>query len=719
MTQYVLRSPREADDTLADLLMCHSAQAREISLQLKVREDVCFREDTWVSVGNVTLHREGVEASPERDAGAFSMQRALRYGFFDWSLPDQCTLEKEIMAAVKFPDGHQANDRDRKHVVTATKAVAQVVLRCGLAHPMIDAMALSSMPFHKTVSVVADTTAILQGGIAFVALHLVPAARITIPAIVHMEILNLSDRYLSQRRANKHGAQMLADHVLSQGGQRVLLSLERQHQIERSRLGADPLRGIIQPDSDAEDKSLGLQRVQRSFADRLILETAIQRRDRVEPNHPVMLMTADQGLARMALAEGIEPIFFDADGVSSLYGTTVSGVTFRPFKRGADTYTVALTSVLWELSIAFGCVRVVHVDSGDTFEVAAIGESLSWQPYHSSDDLLWTCATARDSAVDQRRTTTAVAGIVPSEPATKTSTSPESRTTTKAGSTVQIPVKRGDLTDDTDQPLAAEAATRYAGSYSFSPNSMLNLMVALSYGGLSDEEGMEVAGVRSIEAYVQYFRFLLAGGFVSRRGSGLRGTGSLAELLRAMLHAAFKDMQNLLKRVKSFGQFLNRLSVGVPLTARESAIRSNAFTPYCTLAELCCAGVRFAEAGIYATPKNPPPDEFAVHALSAYDAVRRGDDFALTGAWLEYLVRDVGIHPVRVRQRLAEAFQGGYVRRFFEGSTPDTRYESRTFHVLNKDESGVPSIRRMNLYHGDFLMPGRATGSIKLSEGKT
>ena len=175
-------------------------------------------------------------------------------------------------------------------------------------------MTLSRMPFRRTVSVVADTSAVLQGGIDFVALHLTPAARITIPAVVHMEILNLIDRYFSQRRAGKPSAQMLLDHVASQGGQRVLLRLERDHQLERSRLGADPLRGIIQPDSDAEDKSLGLQRVQRSFADRLVLETAIQRRDRVEPNHPVMLMTADQGQARMALAEGIEPIFFDADG---------------------------------------------------------------------------------------------------------------------------------------------------------------------------------------------------------------------------------------------------------------------------------------------------------------------------------------------------------------------------------------------------------------------
>ena len=87
---------------------------------------------------------------------------------------------------------------------------------------------------------------------------------------------------------------------------RVLVRVEMDDRVEidRPRLGADPLRGVIQPDSDSEDRSLGLQAVQRSFADRLILETAVQHRDRVAPGHSVFLMTADQGQARMATAEG-------------------------------------------------------------------------------------------------------------------------------------------------------------------------------------------------------------------------------------------------------------------------------------------------------------------------------------------------------------------------------------------------------------------------------
>ena len=543
---------------------------------------------------------------------------------------------------------------------------------------MIDAMALSRMPFRTPVSVVADTSAVLQGGLDFVALNLAPAARITIPAVVHMEILNLADRYFTQRRARKRSAQMLQDHVMSQAGQRVLLRLERDHQLERSRLGADPLRGIVQPDSDAEDKSLGLQRVQRSFADRLILETAIQRRNRVDPNHPVMLMTADQGQAHMALAEGIEPLFFDAGGVSHLLGTTLSGVTFRPFTDRPRLRAVALTHVLWELAVTFGRARAISENADAGLEVVAIDPTLPRQPYHWVDDLLWTAAI----------------GMTPVPASTP------------------VPIDRATSATEQSSPASA-AKTRSSGSYSFSPHSMLKLMSAVDSAPVADDHALSIVGVHSMLTYEQYYRFLLAGDFATRRTNRLAGTERLTDLLQSMATSAFGDMQVLLARVASFEGFLSRLTVGAPLARDESGLRKAAFAPYCALAEACCAGVFLSGSGIFATPRNPPPDQFAIQARQAYDAVRKGEHFALTGAWLEHLVRHSGIHPVRTQQRLAEAQQGGYLRRFVEGSTPETRYESRTLHVLHVD-GRIPGLRRINLYHGDFLIPGRAAVSIRI-----
>ena len=242
---------------------------------------------------------------------------------------------------------------------------------------------------------------------------------------------------------------------------------------------------------------------------------------------------------------------------------------------------------------------------------------------------------------------------------------------------------------------------------------MLKLMVAVDSAPVSDDDALSVVGVRSMQTYEQYFRFLLAGDFATRRANGLVGTERLTELLQSMATSAFDDMQRLLAGVASFEGFLSRLNVGTPLAREESGLRKVAFAPYCALAEACCAGAFLAGSGVFATPRNPPPDQFAAQAVQAYDAVREGEDFALTGAWLEHLVRHTGIHPIRARQRLAEAQQGGYVHRFVEGSTPETRYENRTLHVLHV-EGRVPGVRRINLYHGDFLIPGRAAGSIRL-----
>ena len=194
-------------------------------------------------------------------------------------------------------------------------------------------------------------------------------------------------------------------------------------------------------------------------------------------------------------------------------------------------------------------------------------------------------------------------------------------------------------------------------------------------------------------------------------------TDRLSSLIRSMIAGAFDEILVLLSLVPSFKRFLTNVEVGSPLTQGDSEISATAFRSYCALAEMCCAGVRFVDAGIYPTPENPVPEHFSRPALEAYDTVRQGEDYALTGAWLDEMTKRFGIHPVRARQRLAEAHQSGHIRRYVEGSTPETRYGNRNLHVLSFD-GGVPKVRNVNLYHGDFLMPGRAAVSIRLSKGE-
>ena len=656
-------------------------------LRLEVREDKCFRPDAWVSVGTISLHPELPAASQDAEEGTALLERAFRYGFFDWEIPGEECLTRELTEALtnEITD-RQNSDRISRDISKVAAGVAHAAIRCGLAHPVLDATTLSRLPFRRTVGIVMDTTAVLQGGLDFAARHLTPAARLRVPAVVQMEIQNFVDRYFSQRYKRPRSG-MLVDHMLSQAGQRALIRLGREHRVERPRLGAEPLRGIVQPDSDAEDRNLGLQMVQRSFADRLILETAVQRRDDAAPDHPVMLMTADQGLTRMSLAEEIEPIFFDTNAASALLGSTLSGVPFKPFVNdGLRTYPVSLGATLWELAVTFGSARLIGVASSDSFEAVAIGERF----LDAREDVLWTRAVSTSAAAK------------PSPPKIKA------------------------VADSTESDSAGPAtlsttpgprSRTLSGAYGFSPGSMIDLMVALNGAALSDAAGMEVAHVNKRNSYEQYRRFLYAGGFAVKSGAEMEKTDRLSSLIRSMIAGAFDEILVLLSLVPSFKRFLTNVEVGSPLTQGDSEISATAFRSYCALAEMCCAGVRFVDAGIYPTPENPVPEHFSRPALAAYDTVRRGEDYALTGAWLDEMTKRFGIHPVRARQRLAEAHQGGYIRRYVEGSTPETRYGNRNLHVLSFD-GGVPKVRNVNLYHGDFLMPGRAAVSIRLSKGE-
>ena len=89
----------------------------------------------------------------------------------------------------------------------------------------------------------------------------------------------------------------------------------------------------------------------------------------------------------------------------------------------------------------------------------------------------------------------------------------------------------------------------------------------------------------------------------------------------------------------------------------------------------------------------------------------------LTGQWLEAMAREHGIHPVMARNRLNEAHQAGYLQRYTEGSTPETRFEKHTMSYLNL-KNGIPVIENINLYQGDFLLQDRASVSLKIIEGK-
>jgi hypothetical protein len=188
-------------------------------------------------------------------------------------------------------------------------------------------------------------------------------------------------------------------------------------------------------------------------------------------------------------------------------------------------------------------------------------------------------------------------------------------------------------------------------------------------------------------------------------------------LWEALIKGDNSLIRELLCGVPSFAEFIVHLKVGYLLTSKDiSTVSHSAFPTYCALADISCAGLLVAGKEICATYFYPDLKAFSDIALESYKKLAKGEKYILTGLWLETLAKEYGIHPLTARDRLNEAQQAGLLERYTEGSTPETQFEKHTMHFLTKDNS-VPVVRKIKLYHGDFVMPTRASVSIRI-EGK-
>jgi hypothetical protein len=184
--------------------------------RIQAREDRAFTQGCFLDLGVVFL-RGSRKSKPD-------VERALRHGEYEWTVPSLEAARKNLQEAI----GGTPNETDIDKIRRILDSLGSVAIRLGLTHPVFDPLALAAMPFRRPTTIISDTSGVLQGGLSFVARNLHPAARLKIPAVVQMEIVNSSDRFLSNRRrggkARKHD--MLMDHVNSQAAQRVLLQLE-------------------------------------------------------------------------------------------------------------------------------------------------------------------------------------------------------------------------------------------------------------------------------------------------------------------------------------------------------------------------------------------------------------------------------------------------------------------------------------------------------------
>ncbi len=686
------------------------------SAEVYVQEDKCFG-GKWLKVADVRLHPSMDVEGPDGEKSA--IKEGIEFGFYDWDSVGFKTLTANALALL-VATGEKEGPKSKRTTERAMEAVGHCLTRCGLTHPALDASNLSSLPLKRPCTLVADANAVMQGALDFAIRYLHPMARIKIPALVQMEMINMADRFFKLRRDGKAGAKTLLEHVTSQGGQRVLLRAEllTDAEIERPRLGADPLRGVVMADSDQEDKNLNLQVVQRSFADRLILETALQHRERMSADHPVMLLTADQGLARMSMSEGLDVFFIRTPPPEQLLKYRLSGTIFSPIVQagGSSLASVPLNNVLWELAVSFGATKVT-IEGRGSYTITAMGEGLPWSAYHAREDLLWVSsemiATTRDSACVVSPSTPTL-GEIPTVQHGAVQPLPPSTSRSDGSSEAQALSQRPVESTDCKKPLR---------SYRLSAEKLIHLIGILHLGETEFLELVRQSVIKEDSLKSEYLAFLSDAGLVDISPDKIIPDCSLKDLWSAISRVDREAMTQAFSNNPSFAAFLRELDVQ-KIVSKENlrSVTPRGFSAFVDLADLCTRGLSIPSIGLVATPNVPDVNGFVAIAMTAFDSVHEaeakekaapGDDrFVLTGRWLEDIALNFRTHPVVTRDILDVARKRNLLTCFTEGSTPDTRFVGHNTKVLTVEDAN-PSIQSESLYEGLFVIKERASVLIR------
>ena len=692
LDNFTLLSPSQAEPLIAGVFESNG------ECGLSVSEERAFRGE-WLPLGTISL-----VVSKLKDANVVKL---LQNGAFEWRLPDLETSAKKTSALLwKDSDetsasgsngmgasgpgrrGRPRPDEIEDRVLNAMDSVACIAARVGCIHPRFDPAALEEMPFRRSTTVVVDTSGVLQGALDFVVRFLHPAARVKIPTITHMEILNQADRFLSIRRAKSRKPERrsheLLEHLKSQGGQRTLLraELHADTEVERTYLLGDPLRPAFERDSDRALNDLNISSPIRSYADRLILESARHHQAQSGPAHVVRLLTGDQGLARMAMAEGVRPLYFAATNARDVFGQRLPGQTFDPFS--GHIHRTPLTDLIWELATCFGSARLVCGQA--IFQVSAIGEQLSWAPYHAEQDLLW-CRHQSPS---------------PTPAAPRTTNIPASAQTVSKRTRANI-------------SRAVGTARRRASFLRFNVNLLFRVVCWLDdLVEIPVPQVEELLGVSISE----YRRFLQSGDFIKSTTNMWTAGKRIPFLSAALRNERIDEVKEALLEVPSFAAFSDLLQQLAPSETLAGRELGRGLATYRVLGEVTLLCSTVDGSRIYATPNVPDQKEFARIALHRFSSLDRNDDgLVATGEWLEALIQHDGIHPETARRLLDTASETGLLRRSTEGSTSQLRFRDRVVHVL-RTESGQPLAAQASLYRGDYLIPGKASVSLRI-EGPT
>lgn len=260
---------------------------------------------------------------------------------------------------------------------------------------------------------------------------------------------------------------------------------------------------------------------------------------------------------------------------------------------------------------------------------------------------------------------------------------------------------------------ATPSARRSAAFLTFSVERMLQLVCALD-----DHQRMSAAHVEEVVQAKgeEYRRFLTSGELVDCTDGTWKAGERVRHLSAALRNERIEEVREVLLEVPSFAAFAEHLESLPTGRAMDTTVLGRGLRTYRILGEVTLLCAAISSSKIHATPNTPDPAAFSMIAARHFSSLdREGHGLVATGEWLESLIRDEGIHPEVARRLLDEASETGLLQRSTEGSTPQLRFEDRIVHVLRTD-SGQPVVERIYLYRGDYLIPGKASVSLRIED---
>jgi hypothetical protein len=427
-----------------------------------------------------------------------------------------------------------------------------------------------------------------------------------------------------------------------------------------------------------------------AYADRMIVEAARHHQMQGGPGHPVLLLTSDHGLAKMALSEGISPLFFHSVESSQLFGRKLTGANLHPF--GGQLQCTSLSSLVWECAVSFGRAKLTSADGAKSLEVAAFGKEFTWSPFHSRADLLWMDGSGVTAGGEPP-----IAPIAASTGLRGVSGRPAADSTASGKPSV---------------PAAGAASVPPTGWYTFKVQILFDLIERLDdRQELTESEVLALVGTKAKSGAEEYRRFLRSGELIPAKA--WTATPQLQKLAIALRQGDISAARSVLQAVPSVFRFLESLEkTGIGQSWDSSMINRGAQT-YVTLGEILLAGASISKEGYYSTPNRPSPREFSGIALEIFKSLDTGEGLISTGKWLESLIVESGIHPEISRDLLKEASAAGLLLRSTEGSTTDTGYDDHKISVLRLKD-GRPIVESVHLYRGDYLIPGKSSSSLRI-----